>query len=285
MAMYRVTLYLFLPILLGFGLVIGNQVYGQFGLSPLPSPAEVHPTYIVRIVPDASNQSSVMHYFPQKISIPAGTTITWFNDDPGQPHTVTSGDINATDSGKIFNSGIIPYSSFFLHTFTEAGNFVYHCDIHPWRTGVVQVSSSYEQGHHFKFTSGANLTQEAGQYAWTLNRAQNDRLLLNLKPTTASVTESTPITYNVTILDKNRSPVFSDQFFALGNDLQLELVLNDQTNKTSVYGPDFTDPITGAYHIEAPLPDGDYILRTEIIALGSKIPEQEIFDEFNGRIT
>lgn len=150
---------------------------------------------------------------------------------------------------------------------------------------MVQVSSSYEQGHHFKFTSGTNLTQDAGQYAWTLNRAQNDRLLINLEPTTVTVTESTPITYNITILDKNRSPVFSDQFFALGNDLQLELVLNEQTNKTSVYGPDFTDPIIGAYHIEAPLPDGDYILRTEIITLGSNIPEQEIFDEFNGRIT
>ncbi len=283
--MNRTILFLSVTILLGYVVININPVFAQFGLSPFPTPAKVQPTYIVDIVTDASKSDSPTHYFPQKIAIPSGTTIAWFNDDPAQPHTVTSGAANGTDSGKLFNSGIMPHTSFFLQTFDAGGSYMYHCDIHPWRTGVVHVSSAYEQGHHFKFTSGTNITKEGDRYMWTLNRSENDRSLLNLEPTTVSVTESMPLTYNITISDINRNPVFSKQFFALGNDLQIELVLDEQTNKTTVYGPDFTDPITGAYHIQGPLPDGEYILMAEITAIGSKVPDQEIFDEFKGRIT
>jgi hypothetical protein len=56
-----------------------------------------------------------------QISIPKGTTIAWFNDDPEQPHTVTSGLSNSSDIGKEFNSGIIPYSAFFIYTFDRPG--------------------------------------------------------------------------------------------------------------------------------------------------------------------
>jgi hypothetical protein len=31
--------------------------------------------------------------------------------------------------------------------------------------------------------------------------------------------------------------------------------------------------------------NGDYTIRAEITAIGNNIPEQEIFDEFKGRIT
>lgn len=71
--------------------------------------------------------------------------------------------------------------------------------------------------------------------------------------------------------------------FSLGNIFQIELV-SSESNQTSVYGPDFTDPITGAYYIITPLPDGDYTLRVEINAIGSKVPEQEIFDEFKVKV-
>ena len=56
----------------------------------------------------------------------------------GQPHTVTS-----LPAVSIFNSGIIPYGAFFQYTFDtdQAGEFTYHCEIHPWRTGKVSVDS------------------------------------------------------------------------------------------------------------------------------------------------
>jgi hypothetical protein len=70
----------------------------------------------------------------------------------------------------------------------------------------------------------------------------------------------------------------------LGNVFQFELV-DSENNQTSAYGPDFTDPITGAYHIQTPLNDGASTIRAEITAIGGNIPEKEIFDEFKGRIT
>jgi plastocyanin len=82
------------------------------------------------------------------IAIPTGTTIDWFNDDPGQPHTVTSGYFNDSDVGKEFNSGIIPYSAFFIYTFSKSGLYVYHDSINPSLTGSVYVSSPYEVGNN-----------------------------------------------------------------------------------------------------------------------------------------
>lgn len=80
----------------------------------------------VEIVPGAALEKSLIHYYPPTIAVPVGTTVAWFNNDPEQPHTVTSGLPNASDSGVIFNSGLMPASinSFFQYTFNNAGNFV-----------------------------------------------------------------------------------------------------------------------------------------------------------------
>lgn len=83
---------------------------------------------------------------------------------------------------------------------------------------------------------------------------------------------------------KISKPIFSKAFFSLGNVFQLELI-DSENNQTSVYDPDFTDPITGAYHILGPFEDGEYTMRVQITAIGSNIPEQKIFDKFKGRIT
>lgn len=125
------------------------NAFGQFGGFPfLPTEQEVLPTYVVRTSPGAQ-EASPQHYYPPNIAIPAGTTIGWLNDDPGQPHTVTS-----LPAGSIFNSGVIPYGSFFQQTFDRAGEFAYHCEIHPWRTAKVSVNDAIEQENNFELTSG-----------------------------------------------------------------------------------------------------------------------------------
>ena len=60
----------------------------------------------------AAQKDSPEHYYPPNIAILACTTIAWVNDDPGQPHTVTS-----DPTGSIFNSGIMSYTSLFQYTF------------------------------------------------------------------------------------------------------------------------------------------------------------------------
>lgn len=67
---------------------------------------------------------------PSTISVNVGTTITWVNDDSTM-HDVTE------DSG-MFDIDILPGESG-SYTFTEPGEYEYHCDIHPSMKGKVIV--------------------------------------------------------------------------------------------------------------------------------------------------
>jgi hypothetical protein len=259
-------------------------VQGQLGLNPIPTTEEVIATYILRIPPGAALQDSPIHYFPDNIAIPSGITVAWFNDDPGQPHTVTSGVPDSPESGAMFNSGIIPYTSFFQHTFDsqlENQEIIYHCEIHPWRTGKVSVSGAFEQGHYFMFASGTGPV---------LNLTKNDRTLIDFRPLTISTGSTTPLTYNVTIMEDgadNSTSTFSKSFFVIGqNDLQVELIPRPDQNTTTVYGPDVTDPVTGAYHVEGNFmePGKDYIIRAEITSVGTNEPPRRVVDDFAFRV-
>ena len=63
-------------------------------------------TYAVSIVPGAAQRGSTYHYFPPAIAVPVHTTVAWFNNDFGQPHTVTSGVPGSPNN--LFNSGLMP---------------------------------------------------------------------------------------------------------------------------------------------------------------------------------
>ncbi|NOJ28681.1 MAG: hypothetical protein DA328_00760 [Nitrososphaeraceae archaeon] len=258
-----------------------ENVFGQFGMSPLPTPSSVLPTYIVDIPAGAWKKDGI-HYYPQHIAIPAGTTVAWFNDDPGQPHTVTSGKPGEQGSGQGFNAQI-QSTSFAQHTFDRQGLITYYCEYHPWMIGTVYVSESYENGHNFKLSAGTDLLLEDGKYLWNFNKTQHDRVLLSFTPTTITPDESTPVTYKMSIVDVNSTAVFSKNFFG-GDNLQVELIQFDSRNGTSVYGPDFTDPVIGAYHVEGNFADGLYGMIIEVTAIGNDILKEPLIDEFQGRI-
>lgn len=231
-------------------------------------------TYAVSIIPGAAQRDSPYHYYPPAIAVPTGTTIAWFNNDMGQPHTVTSGSPSASDAGSVFNSGIMPATanSFFQYTFNKAGDFLYHCEIHPWRVAAVSVSDAIERGNNFELSSGTGRT---------LNLTQNIRTLLDFKPITVPLDRTTPLTYNITIQQNNIDTVFSRIFVTAGESLPLELIAG--SNETRAYGPDFSS--TGAYHLEGAFLKGnaDYKIRVQITAINAKAPENPIEDEFSLR--
>ena len=75
-------------------------------------------------------------YRPEKLTVPAGTTVTWKQTDAGF-HTVTSGtvaqgagDVTTSPDGR-FDSGQIATDASFEFTFAEAGSFTYFCAVHP----------------------------------------------------------------------------------------------------------------------------------------------------------
>jgi plastocyanin len=53
-------------------------------------------------------------------------------------HTVTSG-APANHDGE-FDSGMMMVNQTYEFTFTDAGEYDYHCMLHPWMTGKVMVS-------------------------------------------------------------------------------------------------------------------------------------------------
>jgi plastocyanin len=86
----------------------------------------------VSIAPGAADPNNDQSFDPPQISVPTGSTVFWTNDDSIQ-HTVTS------DEG-LFDAGPISPGNTFENTFDSAGEFNYHCAIHPFMTGVVIVN-------------------------------------------------------------------------------------------------------------------------------------------------
>jgi len=70
-------------------------------------------------------------FSPNPLTVPAGSTIRWTNQDD-IPHNVVSDD-------KSFKSKVLDTDETFTYTFTKPGTYTYFCSIHPKMTGKVVV--------------------------------------------------------------------------------------------------------------------------------------------------
>jgi plastocyanin len=258
---------LMLPISLALTIhLVLTETFAQQG--SMATLQNIDATYAVSIVPGAAQKENIHHYYPPQIAVPTGTTVGWFNNDFGQPHTVTSGQPGATDKGSVFNSGIMPATanSFFQFTFSQPGEFLYHCIIHPWRVASVYVSDAYFRGEGFKIDIGSGAV-------WDIST--HPRVLLDINPQTIPLDKTTPITYNITINNgANNEKMFSHLFTTAGNSLPLELI-SGMGNETRSYGPDCSS--TGAYHVQSDFKQGSsYPIIVEIISVDSKPVENPI---------
>ncbi len=68
---------------------------------------------------------------PASLTVAAGTTVTWTNDDD-VPHTVVSDD-------KLFKSKALDTDDKFSYAFTKPGTYNYFCSVHPKMTAKVVV--------------------------------------------------------------------------------------------------------------------------------------------------
>ncbi len=73
-----------------------------------------------------------MAFGPATITIKAGQTVTWVNQDT-IAHTVTA------DQGE-WDSGSLAPGASYQQTFAKAGQYAYHCSIHPFMTGQIVVT-------------------------------------------------------------------------------------------------------------------------------------------------
>lgn len=89
----------------------------------------------VRNVKAAANEVAIdeFQFGPAVLNVPAGTKVTWINDD-SDPHTVTS-----EADPKLFKSPPLDTGESFAFTFDKPGTYRYFCSIHPRMQGVVVV--------------------------------------------------------------------------------------------------------------------------------------------------
>jgi plastocyanin len=82
-------------------------------------------------------------YQPSTVTVPAGSTVTWTNNDPA-PHSVTA-DRGSFDSSPGCSPNAtrpcLAQGATFSHTFGVAGTFTYHCLVHSFMHGTVVVTA------------------------------------------------------------------------------------------------------------------------------------------------
>ena len=71
---------------------------------------------------------------PQKLTVKAGTTVTWTNKDD-IPHAIAA--VN-----KQFKSKALDTGDAYSFTFTTPGSYEYFCSLHPHMTGTIVVEAA-----------------------------------------------------------------------------------------------------------------------------------------------
>ncbi len=136
--------------------VVASLSYYQFLFLPAYNAKPVVPAIVlhppqttkVSIAVGSSQQSQANNFEPKQIRGELGVSnkIVWTNTD-SVPHSVTS-DSNYVDptNGK-FNSistiGLIPPKGTYTFTFTQPGEYSYHCEPHPWMHGKIIITKSF----------------------------------------------------------------------------------------------------------------------------------------------
>jgi amicyanin len=84
--------------------------------------------------PDSKLEIDNFAFSPERITVKAGSTVTWLNADD-TPHTVAS-------SAKMFKSKALDTNDSFSFTFTTPGVYEYFCSLHPYMKGTVVVEGT-----------------------------------------------------------------------------------------------------------------------------------------------
>jgi plastocyanin len=77
-----------------------------------------------------------LEFDPATLTVPAGTTVTWTNEDPVD-HTVTSGAAGEPDGD--FDEPLDAEGGSVELDLDEQGTIIYHCTIHPDMVGRIEV--------------------------------------------------------------------------------------------------------------------------------------------------
>jgi plastocyanin len=253
---------------------------GAFNPQPGYYQARQNPSYVIRI---PSTGLGYAPFQPTTVSIPAGMTIIWFNEDQGEHsikmNTTTSKVTNSTDT---LNSDLIPPEGSFTHTFTVPGIYDYYDSQNPSAKGRIKVGSEVQKGENMDMLVGGN------DLPFRPDKRESVTLSFVPHANAATIPPNLSLTYNVTIANSTRI-LYTNQFEDSDGILDLELVPFSKSNTTKHFvswGPDLTNQegvaSDGAYHILGPvLVDNDlYTIQVSIIGKSRGAVSAPISDAF-----
>ena len=170
-------------------------------------------------------------FIPFEITISAGDTVTWINDDSSS-HTVTSGDLK-NDVNKIgldypngFNSPLLKSGESWTHTFEKVGVYPYFSMVGLWMTGIINVeSSSIEE----EIETPDNTETEVSEKP--VISKQNAFIFIDALPL-MTISEGDPILITGQLITEDGNPISGkkiivETFDANGNSIVLDAVTDE----------------------------------------------------------
>ncbi|HEX6671105.1 MAG TPA: hypothetical protein VF084_02645 [Nitrososphaeraceae archaeon] len=178
---------------------------------PLPSELKHQPSYAIRIPFGVGQTDYSVGYDPSQVSIPAGMSVVWFNDD-SNPHSVTT----VSSAPEKFDSGIIPPGGFSVMTFTKPGLYMYYDKMNPSIEGSIVVGDLVQLGKNIDMRIGGNIPFELTELG---------RVVLSFIPHKITLPPPLDMTYNVTIYNGTMDNViYNREFGDIDGILDLEII-------------------------------------------------------------
>lgn len=114
--------------------IIGSVVSGNVGFTPggMMGPGMMGWGRAPTAPPGTSVRMAGARFDPATLTVAAGETVRWFNDD-ALPHTVTAADGS-------WDSGNLPPGASFERRFDSAASHTYVCRYHPAMVGTIVVT-------------------------------------------------------------------------------------------------------------------------------------------------
>jgi plastocyanin len=113
------------------GLLLAAFAAGALLAAASPGAGAAGQATVTTAASPAAVEINNFKFMPATLTVVAGTTVTWTNDDTS-PHTVT-------EQNKVFHSAALDTKDTFSYQFAAPGEYVYHCSIHPMMVGRIIV--------------------------------------------------------------------------------------------------------------------------------------------------
>ena len=118
-----------------------NSIYSQteiFSEAPYSGNTDEKAQHLIIMAKDSWKpgcEKEDLCFLPYEKTISVGETILFVNEDEFEHNVRLGGDPNYLH----FPTDVIKQNEYFVYKFEYSGKFQYHCTLHPWMEGVINI--------------------------------------------------------------------------------------------------------------------------------------------------